>query len=120
MNFNRLTIIFLGLSCLNIAYAKTPRLAKAESVGMSSERLQKVDQLASQYIVDKKYSGIVTLVARKGKIVHLNAQGTLGVDNQTPMKTDTLFRIYSMTKPITTIAAMMLYEQGKFHIRSCE
>jgi len=116
MNFNRLTIIFLGLSCLNIAYAKTPRLAKAESVGMSSERLQKVDQLASQYIVDKKYSGIVTLVARKGKIVHLNAQGTLGVDNQTPMKTDTLFRIYSMTKPITTIAAMMLYEQGKFHM----
>ena len=103
-------------STSNVANSKESRIHKAESIGMSTERLKRVDALGKQYVDDKKYSGIVTLVARKGKIVHLKAHGNIGIDNDSPMQTDTLFRIYSMTKPITTIAAMMLYEQGKFHM----
>ena len=103
-------------STSNVANSKESRIHKAESIGMSTERLKRVDALGKQYVEDRKYSGIVTLVARKGKIVHLKAHGNIGIDNDSPMQTDTLFRIYSMTKPITTIAAMMLYEQGKFHM----
>ena len=83
---------------------------------MSSTRLEKLNAMADRYVEQGNYSGIVTMVARKGKVVHLNAAGNYGVDNPKPMSTDTLFRIYSMTKPITAIAAMMLYEEGKFHI----
>ena len=90
--------------------------AKPESVGMSSVRLKRIDQLADNYIKEGNYSGIVTMVARRGKVVHANAAGTYGVNNPKPMEMDTLFRIYSMTKPITAIAAMMLYEEGRFHI----
>ena len=107
-------ILFLASS--SIVIAKEAHVDKAESVGMSGERLQKLDAMAERYVSDGNYSGLVTLVARKGKIVHLKAHGNYGVDNDKPMETDTLFRIYSMTKPITAIAAMMLYEEGKFHM----
>jgi len=83
---------------------------------MSSERLQRLNALGKRYVADGNYSGLVTLVARKGKIVHFEAHGHYGVDNEKPMETDTLFRIYSMTKPITAVAAMMLYEEGAFHM----
>ncbi len=83
---------------------------------MSSERLQSLSALGNRYVADGNYSGLVTLVARKGKIVHFEAHGRYGVDNEKPMETDTLFRIYSMTKPITAVAAMMLYEEGAFHM----
>ncbi len=91
-------------------------VGEAESVGMSSQRLEKLNALAERYLSNKNYSGLVSLIARKGKIVHFEAHGNYGVDDETPMKKDTLFRIYSMTKPITSIAAMMLYEDGTFHM----
>jgi CubicO group peptidase (beta-lactamase class C family) len=61
-------------------------------------------------------AGTVTIVARHGKIVHFESAGSYGLDNDKPMDNDALFRIYSMTKPITTVAAMMLYEEGKFQL----
>ena len=68
------------------------------------------------YVDDKKAPGFITLIARKGQVVHYEACGYRDLENQLPMEKDTIFRIYSMTKPITSIALMMLYEQGKFHL----
>lgn len=92
------------------------KLKKPEKVGMSAERLERIDDMAREYIEAGRYSGMVTLVARKGEVVHLNAVGNTHAGGDTPMETDTLFRIYSMTKPVTAVAAMMLYEQGKFRM----
>ena len=67
-----------------------------------------------QDFVDRhEAGGIVTLIARDGKIVDVHASGFQDVESHTPMRTDTLFRIASMTKPITSVAVMMLYEEGK-------
>lgn len=116
MRILQLTIALLGLSFASTSIAKEVKTAKAETVGMSSERLKMLGALGDRYVSNGNYSGLVTLVARKGKIVHFKAHGHYGVDNDKPMEVDTLFRIYSMTKPVTAVAAMILYEQGKFHM----
>lgn len=89
---------------------------RPEKVGMSSERLEKIDALTDRYVENGNYPGIVTMVSRDGKIVHKKAHGKYGVDNDKPIEIDTLFRIYSMTKPITAVAALILYEEGKFQM----
>ena len=119
MSYFKLAFILLCVSAActyNVAYSAGVKLHKAEKVGMSSERLEKLAALGDRYIDNGNYSGLVTLVARNGKIVHLDAHGNYGIDDTKPMATDTLFRIYSMTKPVTAVAAMMLYEEGKFHM----
>jgi CubicO group peptidase (beta-lactamase class C family) len=88
--------------------------ATPESVGFVSGALDKMDA-GMQDIVDKKQlAGVVTLVARRGKVVQHKAYGFQDLEKQTPMRTDTIARIYSMTKPVTGVAMMMLYEQGKW------
>lgn len=106
------SLLTLTASCLAADMAVT----QAEKVGMSSQQLVKLDEMGQRYIDQKQYSGLVSMVARKGSVVHLKAFGNMSVDNDTPIQTDTLFRIYSMTKPITAVAAMILYEEGKFHL----
>ena len=96
--------------------ARDLTVIQAEKVGVSTQRLKKIDALADRYVEQGRYSGIVTMVARDGKIIHQKAAGKFGIDNPKPMQIDTLFRIYSMTKPITAAAALILYEEGKFHI----
>lgn len=81
-------------------------------VGMSAERLEKINEFVQRNIDEGKHAGMVTMVARQGKIVHFEAAGRYGIDNDKPLATDTLFRIYSMTKPVTSVAIMMLYEEG--------
>ena len=82
--------------------------ARPEEVGMSSERLARI-RIAMQRYVDKGLvPGVVTLVARKGRIVHFDAIGYRDVEAKTPMTTDTIFRIASMTKPIASVALMSL------------
>jgi CubicO group peptidase (beta-lactamase class C family) len=93
--------------------APLPR-ATPESVGFAPGALDRMDE-AMQGLIDKKHlAGIVTLVARKGKVVQHKAYGMQDADTQRPMRTDTIARIYSMTKPITGVAMMMLYEEGKW------
>ena len=87
-----------------------------ESVGMSAERLARIDDLTRRYVDDGQLAGVVTLVARHGKVVYFDAVGKADLEKRTPMAHDTLFRIYSMTKPITAVAAMMLYEEGAFRL----
>jgi len=91
-------------------------LANPEEVGMSSDRLGFIQPLIQDYIDRHLIPGAVTMVARHGKIVHFEAQGYQNVEKQIPMTRDTIFRIASMTKPITSVALMMLYEQGKFQL----
>jgi len=88
--------------------------ATPESVGFAPGALDKMDE-GMQGLVDQKHlAGIVTLVARRGKVVQHKAYGMQDLDQQVPMKTDTIARIYSMTKPVAGVAMMMLYEEGKW------
>ena len=84
-----------------------------ESVGVSTERLGRLHQAMQMFVDRHEAGGIVTLIARDGKVVDVHASGFQDVESRTPMKTDTIFRIASMSKPITTVAVMMLYEEGK-------
>jgi CubicO group peptidase (beta-lactamase class C family) len=89
-------------------------LARPERVGFSGESLKELDA-AMQGIVDKKHlAGVVTLLARHGQVVQHKTYGVQDVASQTPMRLDTIMRIYSMTKPIAGAAMMMLYEEGKW------
>lgn len=85
-----------------------------EDVGLSGARLVKIDLLTQKYIEEGKVPGTLTMVARKGKVAHLECQGQMDQENSTPLRRDTIFRIYSMSKPITSVALMMLYEDGHF------
>ena len=87
-----------------------------EKQGMSGAQLERLSQLSERYVEQGRVPGIVHLVLRNGEIVHYEAVGQRGANDSTPMKRDDLFRIYSMTKPITSVAAMQLYEQGKFQL----
>ena len=82
----------------HVSSGKELATAKPEKVGMSSERLERLSEMNQKYVDEGKLAGVVTMVARHGKIIHLDAAGTYGVDNSKPISQDTLFRIYSMTK----------------------
>lgn len=91
-------------------------VASPESVGFSSERLARLDDLMQRVIDAGEYAGVITLVARHGKVIHLKATGKADLAPGTPpLAHDTIFRIFSMTKPVTAVAMMMLYEEGKWH-----
>ncbi len=84
-----------------------------ESVGLSSQRLQAIGDTLKADIAKGTIPGAILLISRHGKIAYFEAMGSLDPDKKTPMTKDAIFRIYSMTKPITTVAAMMLFEEGK-------
>ena len=87
---------------------------KPESVGLSSERLERIASAIDRSIAEKRIAGAVTLVSRRGRVAWLKAQGMMDREAAKPMQTDSLFRICSMTKAITSLAVMMLYEEGHF------
>jgi CubicO group peptidase (beta-lactamase class C family) len=87
-----------------------------EAVSMSSERLMRITPVINQYVDDGELVGVVSMIARRGEIVHFDAYGELNKESSQPVARDSIFRIYSMTKPITTLAVMMLYEEGKLQL----
>ena len=90
---------------------------KPESVGMSSNRLALIDSfLRRNYVDQQKIAGCLTLVARRGEVVHCSPLGLMDLNRRKPMQEDTLFRIYSMSKPVTSVALMTLYEKGLFQL----
>jgi len=91
-------------------------VAKPEAVGMSSERLAKVDAVMDNLVKEKKLAGGIVMIARKGKVVHLKSHGLMDVEAQKPMRDDALLRIYSMSKSITTAAALILFDEGKLKL----
>lgn len=88
--------------------------ARPASVGMSPERLARIRPAMQRYVDDRLVPGVVSLVARHGQVVHLDAVGMSHVEAGAPMTADTIFRIASMTKPIVSVALMMLHEEGHF------
>jgi CubicO group peptidase (beta-lactamase class C family) len=90
--------------------------ATPEDVGMSSARLDNVTRLVQRYVDDEKLPGAISLVARHDKLVHFQTYGEMDAERHTPMRPDALFRFYSMTKPIASVALMTLYEEGKFQL----
>ena len=89
---------------------------KSDEGGMSSARLDRVTQVLDKYIADGTIAGSVSLVYRKGHIVYLGTRGYQDIEAKAPMKRDTIFTIASMTKPITTVAVMILVEEGKLRL----
>ena len=112
----RIILLTLSIFLASSVGAKPFERSSPEEEGMSSAQLQRLSQLASKYVAEGRVPGIVNLVMRNGQIVHFEAVGNRGIDDSSPMQLDDLFRIYSMTKPITSVAAMQLYEQGKFQL----
>ncbi len=87
-----------------------------EEVGLQSDRLDRISGWMRSQIERQRAPGMVTLVSRRGKVAYLHVEGQADLLRHKPMAADTIFRIYSMTKPLTSTAIMMLYEQGRFQL----
>ena len=86
-----------------------------ESLGFSSQRLERLHATIQREVDEKRLAGVVTILARHGKVVEERTYGKKDIASGTPMAKDTIFRIYSMSKPVTGVAMMVLYEEGKWH-----
>jgi CubicO group peptidase (beta-lactamase class C family) len=117
--YNIITLLFAVMllsACTQKVEQRNLSLATPEEVGMSSERLERLTQVMQNEIDEGNTPGITTMIARHGRIVHFETYGYQDIENQIPIDENTIFRIYSMTKPVTGVALMMLYEEGKFHL----
>ena len=92
------------------------KFSDPESQGISSDRLKMITELSKSYVDQGKVANITTMVNRKGKIIYFESFGNRGLDDKQKINKDDLYRIYSMTKPIVSVAIMQLYEKGKFHL----
>jgi CubicO group peptidase (beta-lactamase class C family) len=107
-------VLFVSLFVLRPAAETT--VSKPEDVGLSSERLGRITEMMKRHIAAGEISGGVTLVARHGKIAHFEATGVTDIESKKPMTKDAVFRIASMTKPVTGVAIMMMMEEGRLRI----
>ena len=117
MKTDRALVVFLALPLLaSTLLAGSVPTAKPEEVGLSSERLKRVGEAVQRNIAAGNVSGAVTLVARRGRIVHFEAHGMQDIATKKPMPQNGIFRLASMSKPITGVAVMMLVEEGKIRL----
>ena len=107
-----LTLVGVAGLTLSLTAAGGVPVGKAEDAGMSGERLARVRDAVQRHVDSGALPGVVTLVARNGRIVHFEAQGLIDVESKKPMPKDGVFRLASMSKPITAVAVMMLVEEG--------
>jgi CubicO group peptidase (beta-lactamase class C family) len=108
-------IVAFALPLLVSTLALVPT-AKPEDVGMSSERLTRVARVAQDYVDSGQITGAVSVVARRGKIAYFEATGYMDLESKTPMRKDAIFRMASMSKPVTGVAILMLMEEGKIRL----
>jgi CubicO group peptidase (beta-lactamase class C family) len=108
------SLLFLVVAS-SLAAASLPT-CKPEDVGLSTERLQRIHALVQRHVDAGDITGAVTLVARKGQIAYVDAQGTMDLETKQPMKRDTLFRMASMTKPVIGTSILMMLEEGKLQL----
>ncbi len=106
-------VFTIGLAATGQGLAEAPKAVRPEAVGVSSDRLRRLSQFARETVEGGQVAGLVTLVARGGQVVHLEAEGDADREATRPMQTDTIFRIASMSKAVTSVAAMMLAEEGR-------
>jgi CubicO group peptidase (beta-lactamase class C family) len=112
---NRIYYLFLVLIfCTTHVLAQTLVVARPETVGLSPDRLKRIDQMVNSLVDSKGIPGAVVLIVRNGKIAYHQAYGYSDLENKTPMQKDNIFRIASQSKAITSLAVMMLWEEGKF------
>src|SRR6266446_7202305 len=104
------------MACSIFLTAGIVSVGRPEEVGLSSERLQRINEVVQRYIDSGQISGAVTVVARKGNVAHFEAQGLMDVESKTPMRRDAIFRMASMSKPVTGVAILMLMEEGKLRL----
>jgi CubicO group peptidase (beta-lactamase class C family) len=88
-----------------------------ESVGLSSSRLQRLDRAMQGYVDRGQLAGLITVLMRRGEVAHFGMYGQMDIAAAKPMREDAIFRIFSMTKPLTSLAVLMLYEEGAFHLQ---
>ena len=111
------SILYMLLSIIILSpsvFGQSLPTVTPEDVGLSFKRLGRINTAIQGYIDQKQLAGAVTLVARRGKTAHLKAHGMMDIEAGKPMRTDAIFRIASMSKPITSTAVMILYEEGRF------
>jgi CubicO group peptidase (beta-lactamase class C family) len=112
MRLKRFAIVVVALGLTAGAVPSS----KPEDVGLSSERLQRVGQVIQRYMDAKDLAGAVSVVSRRGKVAYFEAQGLMDVEHKTPMRKDAIFRMASMTKPVTGVAILMLLEEGRLRL----
>jgi CubicO group peptidase (beta-lactamase class C family) len=115
---HRLGFALLGTVCLTLTLTAAGGVptGKAEDVGMSTERVTRIREAVQRHLDAGALPGAVTLVARNGRVVHFEAHGLIDVEAKRPMPKDGVFRLASMSKPITAVAVMMLVEEGKIRL----
>jgi len=115
--YSQLCLCFVAVALSTAAFPADPLglpKAKPESVGMSSERLARIAPAMESFVEDGQIPGLITAVARDGKVVHFETYGSMDREADKAMQSDAIFRMYSMTKPVTGVAVMILYEEGHF------
>jgi CubicO group peptidase (beta-lactamase class C family) len=108
-------LLILPAIVLPLVAASLPT-ARPEEVGLSSERLQRIHEMVMRHVEARDISGAVTMVARRGRVVHFEAHGLMDIEAKKPMAKDALFRLASSSKPITAAAILMLMEEGKLKL----
>ncbi|MBN1571139.1 MAG: beta-lactamase family protein [Acidobacteria bacterium] len=108
-------VLLLGVLAINMP-AQDVKTVAPESVGLSSERLERLTKAMQEDIDQKVTGGIIVLIARHGSIAYHKAFGMADIESGKKMQTDHLFRLYSMTKPVTSVALLTLFEEGKFQL----
>jgi len=114
MKIKQLLSLILPLLLVAQANAQSLPAAKPEMVGLSSTRLARIDTVMNDYVRTNRIPGAVALVVRHGKVAYFKSFGKRDIESKSPMQTDAMFRIASMTKAITSVAVMTLYERGYF------
>ena len=107
---------FLFMALAVPAYGADLPSARPSAVGLAGERLDRLDAFMESAVTQGRIPGAAVLIARRGRVAHYEAYGLADRDNSRPMRRDDIFRIYSMTKPVVSVALLMLYEEGKFQL----
>lgn len=107
-------LVSLTLALSSQIWAQGLPVAVPEEVGLSAARLQRLDALLQEAVDREQIPGVVMLVARHGQVAYYNVHGSMDLETEQPMRVDALFRIAAMSKPLTSVAAMLLYEEGRF------
>ncbi len=116
VRFTAVLLLIFVLQLSPLSSAGTVPTAKPEEVGLSAERLQRIHELIQRNMDAGNFTGAVTLVARRGRIAHFEAQGLMDLETNKAMTRDAIFRIMSMTKPVVGVSVLMLIEEGKIRL----
>jgi CubicO group peptidase (beta-lactamase class C family) len=114
--YRSVNALFFGFLVFLVSCNKGIQTVAPDSVGLSGDTLEMANEKMQEYIDSGKYAGISTLIMKEGKIAHKEFFGYANMKNQQAMAESTIVRIFSMTKPITAVALMTLYDEGKFKL----